>query len=128
MYGNPALAAIAQAALPDLAHAAAAAPANAEGSNLRFHAAFLLRHFGDLDGAMKLYQQALEIDESLGDLQGMAFTLVMMGQALFAGGQPAAGLQAVRRGLEIFRRLNMPREVAQTEAILAQMEAMGGDG
>jgi len=83
---------------------------------------------GDLDGAMKLYQQSLAIKESLGDLKGMASTLVMMGQTLFVGGKPAAGLQAVRQGLEIFRRLNMPREVAQTEAILAQMETMGGEG
>jgi tetratricopeptide (TPR) repeat protein len=37
---------------------------------------------GDLDGAMKLYQQALSILESLGDLQGKSATLAMLGQLL----------------------------------------------
>ena len=35
---------------------------------------------GDLDGALDLYRQSLDIKERLGDAQGKAATLVMMGQ------------------------------------------------
>ena len=77
IYGSPLLSLIAQRALPDLQRAAEMRDSR-DGAALRFHTAFLLRYFGDLDGAMALYQQAQEILEGLGDRQGKAATLHAM--------------------------------------------------
>jgi hypothetical protein len=59
---------LARRAIQDLVSACALRQ-DAEGSILRFHTAWLLTIFGDLDGAMRLYQQSLELEERLGDLR-----------------------------------------------------------
>ncbi|MCX8066807.1 MAG: CHAT domain-containing protein [Anaerolineae bacterium] len=100
VYGDPVLALLARLALPDLRRAARMRQ-DAGGSLLRFHAGFLHQHFGDLEGAMRLYQESLAIKESLGDLRGKAATLAMMGQVLLARGQPLEGVRALREALEI---------------------------
>jgi tetratricopeptide (TPR) repeat protein/CHAT domain-containing protein len=87
-------------ALPDLRHAAGLRT-DSEGSNLCYHAAFILTHFGDLDGAMKMYQQALEIDEGLGDLQGKSATLHAMAGILRVRGDLDGAMKMYQQSLEI---------------------------
>ena len=79
IYGSPLTSTIARVAMPDMLKAAQLKQ-DKESSTLLYHLAFLNTHFGDLDGAMKLYQQSLEIKEGLGDLQGKSATLAMMAQ------------------------------------------------
>ena len=57
--------------------------------------AYINRLRGDLDGAMKLYQQSLEIMESLGDVQGKSLTLAMLGQLLIECKEYPSGIRAL---------------------------------
>jgi tetratricopeptide (TPR) repeat protein len=66
--------------------------------------ASILRLRGDLDGAMRLYQEALEIFERLGDLRDKAVTLGMMGQALWAQGKRGEAIASLWSGLELQMR------------------------
>ncbi len=50
---------------------------------------------------MRLYQQSLEIKESLGDRQGKAATLAMMGQALALLGRLEEGERALQEAVAI---------------------------
>jgi tetratricopeptide (TPR) repeat protein len=70
-------------------------------SSLCFHTAFLLTHFGDLDGAMKLYQQSLEIKEGLGDLQGKSATLHQMAGIYVTRGDLDGAMKLYQQSLEI---------------------------
>ena len=100
IYASPWLAEIARRALPDLGRAAEMR-ADADGSNLRFHTAFLLIHFGDLDGAMQLYQQSLEIKEGLGDLKGKSATLHQMAGIYVTRGDLDGAMQLYQQALKI---------------------------
>ncbi|MBU1661243.1 MAG: CHAT domain-containing protein, partial [Chloroflexi bacterium] len=100
IYASPWLAEIARRALPDLGRAAEMR-ADAGGSNLRFHTAFLLMHFGDLDGAMQLYQQSLEIKAGLGDLKGKSATLHQMAGIYVTRGDLDGAMQLYQQSLEI---------------------------
>lgn len=71
-------------------------------STLYYHLGFLYGHFGDLEGAMKMYQQSLEIDEGLGDLKGKSATLAMLGQVYV---QKKAYPDALRALLESLQTL-----------------------
>ncbi len=108
IYGNAILANIAGRALPDLMYAASMKD-DSSGSNLRYHAAFLARHFGDLDTAMELYRQSLEIKESLGDLKGTAAALYEM-----------AHTHAVRGNLD--RAMELYRQVLKTQESLGDLQ------
>jgi tetratricopeptide (TPR) repeat protein len=75
IYRDPGLARLVRLSLPDLLRAAALPEREEDRSLLCFHTAFFCAHFGDPDGAMRLYQESLEIFERLGDLRGKAATL-----------------------------------------------------
>jgi tetratricopeptide (TPR) repeat protein len=60
---------------------------------------------GDLDGAMRLYQQSLELDERLGDLQGKAATLAMMAQVHILRGEQEPALRALLVSLQILSQI-----------------------
>ncbi|MFZ5887096.1 MAG: tetratricopeptide repeat protein, partial [Chloroflexota bacterium] len=100
IYAHFSLALTAFRALPDLRRAASLR-LDADASNLCYHTAFLLTHFGDLDGAMKLYQQALQILEGLGDLQGKSATLHNMAQIYVTRGDLDGAMKLYQQSLEI---------------------------
>jgi tetratricopeptide (TPR) repeat protein len=71
---------------------------------------------GDLDGAMRLYQQSLELEERLGDLRGKAITLGMMGQALWAQGKHGEAIASLWGGLKLLRQLKIEPQTQQAMA------------
>ncbi len=98
IYGSPLTSTIARVAMPDMLKAAQLKQ-DKESSTLLYHLAFLNTHFGDLDGAMKLYQQSLEIKEGLGDLQGRAMSLGMMSKVHWARQNFKEAITSLLKGL-----------------------------
>ncbi|MCA9989406.1 MAG: tetratricopeptide repeat protein, partial [Anaerolineales bacterium] len=75
----------------------------------------------NLSQAKTLLEQALALSQQLGDIQGIAFVTVKLGQLAQAQGKLAEARQQYEAGLAIFRRLGMPRETAQVEQMLASL-------
>jgi tetratricopeptide (TPR) repeat protein len=126
IYARADLAQIARHVLPDLI-AAASLRDDAEGSALCFHAAFLLTHFGDLDGAMRLYQQSLEIKERLGDLKGKAATLHEMAYIYVTRGDLDGAMRLYQQSLELDERLGDLKGKAATLHEMAYIYVTRGD-
>ena len=120
LYADPDLARRAARLLPDLRRAAALKK-DADAATLCFHAAFLLTHFGDLEKAIQLYQQSLEIDEGLGNLQGKAATLHQMAYILRLRGDLEKAIQLYQQSLEISEGLGNQQGKAATLAMLGQL-------
>ncbi|MEJ5241631.1 MAG: NB-ARC domain-containing protein [Anaerolineales bacterium] len=120
LYRNPALARYLRLSLLDLQRATTLENQKAEErSALCYHTAFLLRHFGDLDGAMKLYQQALAIDEGLGDRQGQAATLAMMAQIHILRREHEPALRALLTSLQTLSQIGAALDAQKVAGILA---------
>ena len=120
IYGSPILSLVASRALPDLQWAAEMRE-DQETSTLAFHTAFLLRHFGDLDGAMAMYQQAQEILEGLGDLQGKSATLHAMAGIYVTRGDLDGAMAMYQQALQIDEGLGDLQGKSATLAMLAQV-------
>ncbi len=120
VYASASLAAAARAALPDM-WKAAAMKTDAEAATLRFHTAFLQGHFGDLDGAMGLYRQALDIEEGLGDLKGKSATLHEMADIFVTRGDLDGAMGLYRQSLEIKEGLGDLKGKSATLAMLGQV-------
>ncbi|RMD73397.1 MAG: CHAT domain-containing protein, partial [Chloroflexi bacterium] len=80
--------------------------------------ATLLVTRGDLDGAMQLYEQALALDESLGDVRGQSATLHNMAGVLVTRGDLDGAMQLYEQSLAIQERLG---DVQGKSATLHQM-------
>ena len=117
---------LARRAIQDLVSACALRQ-DAEGSTLRFHTAWLLTVFGDLDGAMQLYQQSLEIKERLGDLRGKSATLHEMASVLVTRGDLDGAMRLYQQSLELEERLGDLRGKATTLAMMAQVHIWRGE-
>jgi tetratricopeptide (TPR) repeat protein len=117
---------LARRAIQDLVSACALRQ-DAEGSTLRFHTAWLLTVFGDLDGAMQLYQQSLEIKERLGDLRGKAATLHQMANVLVTRGDLDGAMELYRQVLENVERLGDLKGKAATLHQMANVLVTRGD-
>ncbi|MEZ0396218.1 MAG: tetratricopeptide repeat protein [Anaerolineales bacterium] len=126
IYSSPFMAAIAHAALPDLLKATKLKQ-DKETSTLLYHLAFLLSHFGDLDGAMTLYQQSLQIDEGLGDLQGKAATLHNMAQIYVTRGDLDRAMTLYQQALQIQEGLGDLQGKSATLHNMAQIYVTRGD-
>jgi tetratricopeptide (TPR) repeat protein len=73
---------------------------------------------GDLDGAMQLYQQSLDIKEGLGDLQGKSATLHAMANVYVTRGDLDGAMQLYQQSLDIFEGLG---DLQGKSATLANM-------
>jgi tetratricopeptide (TPR) repeat protein len=69
---------------------------------------------------MRLYQEALELFERLGDLRGKAATLHEMAYILRVRGDPDGALRLYQEALEIFERLGDLRDKAVTLGMMGQ--------
>ena len=78
---------------------------------------------GDLDGAMRLYEQSLAIKERLGDVRGTSATLVMMAQIQFARGDHETALRNARESLRLLQAMGAAPDAAKVAEIVQQMEA-----
>jgi tetratricopeptide (TPR) repeat protein len=64
---------------------------------------------GKIEDAIALYQQSLEITESIGNIQGQAATLAMLGQLLaYNKGDFVTALEYLQMSLEILQRIQSP--------------------
>ncbi|MFN7529189.1 MAG: tetratricopeptide repeat protein, partial [Dolichospermum sp.] len=64
------------------------------------------------------YQQSLEIKESIGNVQGKAATLAMLGQLLaYKKGDFVTALDYLQQSLEIFQRIQSPNAETVREII-----------
>jgi len=128
LYRDPALARYLRLSLADLLRAVNLAEMDSKKrSTLCFHTAFLLTHFGDLDGAMKLYQQALQIDEGLGDLQGKSTTLHQMAGIYVTRGDLDGAMKLYQQSLETFESLGNLRGKAVTQGEMAKIFVTRGN-
>lgn len=63
----------------------------------------------DVEGAIALYQQSLEMAEQIGDVQGKAATLAMLGQLLAdEKGDSATAIVYLQESLDILQRIGSP--------------------
>jgi len=74
-----------------------------------------------LDGAMKLYQQALEIKEGLGDLQGKSATLHNMAQIYVTRGDLDGAMKLYQQSLEIKEGLGDLKGKSATLSMMANI-------
>jgi tetratricopeptide (TPR) repeat protein len=82
---------------------------------------------GDFAGAEQKYRKALEIDERLGRLEGMANDYVNLGNALWARGDLAGAEQMQRKALEIDERLGRLEGMANAYGNLGNVLQTRGD-
>ncbi|WP_448541105.1 tetratricopeptide repeat protein, partial [Roseiflexus sp.] len=73
---------------------------------------------GDLDGAMRLYEQSLAIKERLGDVRGTSATLVMMAQIQFARGDHETALRNARESLRLLQAMGAAPDAAKAAEIV----------
>ncbi|MEQ8752480.1 MAG: tetratricopeptide repeat protein [Coleofasciculus sp. G1-WW12-02] len=63
----------------------------------------------EIEKAISLYQQSLELDRRIGDVQGEAATLVMLGQLLAdEKGEVETAIDYLQQSLAIFQHLKSP--------------------
>jgi tetratricopeptide (TPR) repeat protein len=102
-----------------LAEATARETENQELLSRVYHQrATLLETRGDLDGAMRLYEQSLAIQESLGDVRGKSATLHAMAGVLETRGDLDGAMRLYEQSLAIQESLG---DVRGTSATLHQM-------
>ena len=107
-----------------LAEATARETENQELLSRVYHQrATLLETRGDLDGAMRLYEQSLAIKERLGDVRGTSATLVMMAQIQFARGDHETALRNARESLRLLQAMGAAPDATKVAEIVQQMEA-----
>jgi tetratricopeptide (TPR) repeat protein len=78
---------------------------------------------GQIDQAIALYQQSLEIKERIGDLQGKAMTLAMMGQILAMNGDFQTAISYLQESLTILQHLKSP-DAATVQSWLEQVQQL----
>jgi tetratricopeptide (TPR) repeat protein len=82
---------------------------------------------GDIERALQLWQQSLEIEERIGDLQGRAGTLHQMAGVIAQQGNIERALQLWQQSLEIKERIGNVQGKAATLNNMAGVIAQQGD-
>ncbi|HHH42392.1 MAG TPA: CHAT domain-containing protein, partial [Chloroflexi bacterium] len=121
IWQHPLLAQVVGLVLPDMVRAAGWVEDEARAALFRFHLGWLLGHYGDLEGAMRLYRQALEIDERLGDQKGKSATLHEMAYIHTVRGDLEGAMRLYQQALEIFERLGDQQGKAMTLGMMAHV-------
>jgi len=76
---------------------------------------------GEIDQAIALFQQSLEINEKIGNVQGKAMTLWWLGGlANYVQGNSEQALIYLQESFDILQRLRSP-SAAQVQEIIAQI-------
>jgi Tetratricopeptide repeat len=81
---------------------------------------------GDLDGAMKLYQQSAAIEEQLGNLQGKASTLNNVAVVLFQNGEREKSLALFFESLSTFAKIGAAPNANTVANLLLQFKQAVG--
>lgn len=99
----------------------------AVASSLKHELAGLCITRGDLDRALALYQESLQLYEQLGDLQGKAATLSGMANVQMAKGEWAEAQQALREASKLAQKLGHLEGTAFAVVQLGQIAQAQGD-
>ena len=83
--------------------------------------AILYANQGEIDQAIALYKQSLEIKEKIGDVRGKANTLWWLGHIANGQGNSEQALIYLQESFEILQRLRSPN-AAQVEAIINRIQ------
>jgi len=81
---------------------------------------------GELDEAMRLYRESLEIQDRLGDLWGRAATLAMIGQISVHRGDIATGVSMLREAVPTLARMRSS-DVEAVMRMLGSVRAAVGE-
>ncbi|HEU4323126.1 MAG TPA: tetratricopeptide repeat protein [Roseiflexaceae bacterium] len=92
-----------------------------------YQQARLLVTHGDLDGAMRLYQQSLDIKQALGDIHGKSATLHQMANVLVMRGDLDGATQLYQQSLDIYEALSDVRGKGIALHAMAYVVAKRGD-
>ncbi len=95
-------------------------------SRIHHEQAVVLETRGELDGAMRLYEQSLAIQESLGEVRGKSATLANMSIIQFRQGDRETALHNARESLRLLRAMGAA-DAAKVAEIVQQMEAASSD-
>ena len=87
--------------------------------------AFIYADQGQVDQAIALYQQSLEIKERIGNVQGKAMTLANMGDLLASNGDFQTAISYLQESLTILQHLKSPN-AATVQSLLEEVRAMAG--
>jgi Effector-associated domain 7/CHAT domain/Tetratricopeptide repeat len=79
---------------------------------------------GDLDGAMRRYEQSLQMYEALGDVQGKSATLHQMANVLVTRGDLDGAMRRYEQAKEILEALGDVKGKASTLIMIAQLHVM----
>jgi tetratricopeptide (TPR) repeat protein len=110
--------------LPDPAADREAAAVN---SSLRYELAGLLVTRGDLDRALALYQESLQLKEQLGDKKGKAASLANMAQVFLTRGDLDRALALYQESLQLDEQLGDKQGKAASLHAMAQVFLTRGD-
>jgi tetratricopeptide (TPR) repeat protein len=89
--------------------------------------AYLIAQRGDIDSAIALYQQSLEITEQINDVKGKAATLHSMAYLIAQRGDIEGAIALDQQSLEIDERINHVGGKAATLHSMAYLIAQRGD-
>jgi tetratricopeptide (TPR) repeat protein len=89
--------------------------------------AYLIAQRGDIDGAIALYQQSLEITERINDVEAKAATLSNMAYLIAQRGDIEGAIALYQQSLEITERINDVEAKAATLHAMAYLIAQRGD-
>jgi len=87
----------------------------------------LIAQRGDIEGAIALYQQSLEITERINDVKGKAATLHQMAGLIAQRGDVEGAIALYQQSLEIDERINDVQGKAATLASMAYLAGQTGD-
>ena len=90
-------------------------------STLAYYLAQSYQRLGQNRRALALYEQALEIDQELGDVRNGAATQYAMGDVLVLQGRPQEALALYEQALRTKQELGDVREVAATQSAMANV-------
>ncbi|MDY7077556.1 MAG: tetratricopeptide repeat protein, partial [Chloroflexota bacterium] len=96
-------------------------------SSLRYEMANLCVTRGDLDRALALYQESLQIDEQIGDIQGQAASLHQMAQVYLTQGDLDRALALYQESLQIKEQIGDIKGKAASLSNMAQVYLTRGD-
>ncbi|MEG4583762.1 tetratricopeptide repeat protein, partial [Microcoleus sp. MOSTC5] len=81
----------------------------------------------EVEQAIAFYQQSLELEEKIGDVQGKAATFAMLGQLLAdEKGDFDQALNYLQQSLEILQHLRSP-DAQTVKRIISRIQQMTGD-
>jgi tetratricopeptide (TPR) repeat protein len=87
----------------------------------------LIAQSGDIDGAIALYHQSLQINERINDVQGKAAILHQMAGLIAQSGDIDGAIALYHQSLEIKERINDVKGKAATLSNMAGLIAQNGD-